>query len=992
MRDPQRIAEEIQAFLMASDQSLNDRLPELAAEYKEACEEINRRLVRCSQLLRQGLRSEALHLAEAEPGLLTALQTLDFPDRAAWLDVVGIYQLASPPDLEHGVAEHLSAAYAEHDPNRNLLRKHRRLALARAPLRERLAVVRALAKLDSTNPIWDDDRRAYETARIKQLQTEARDASRRNDSAAIAEIEGDLLNDDWAIQPPNSLVQWVRKAAETIRQEEARRALPAIEARLNDAFSALDIGRARVERSRWIETAEAACLSDQHPFRERVEPALIWVDTVDEKQARRLAYDQAVARLDQALDDPDTPADGLERHYGAMTRAEADLLDPPARDALTQRYRTRVSNLDLATTRRRRLLVGLGLAAAVAVAGTSWMAYRAIERGSARQSAAVALDAAIASGRIEDVDALLERLTTARPDVLESVEILGRMPMVESLRAAESGRRRDLSDRLREAEEATPTGREPPEIAAARKLARTDDETRAVEASARRIDRRDRDLATETDRKLLPLLDAVSGELDAIEVDAAIEARQGPELTARLAAVAKRLASAPDSGPLSEPGRLRAQGLRGRLTSVIAEVDRVGLQIRTVDNLTVAVRRLPDDPEGYIAAASHRAVAFQGDVRAAELKKVLGESERPVWEPALAWSRQLKTWAAETRPLDPASARRRADFCRGYLKQFPRSPDASAVAGYADYLEALALRTGGEDGLRDRLVKALSNPSIDNLTMVLYRKDGNDSTRTQRFYTSSRLPAEGTISGVEFRISSDGSTKRWTLFDTQVIGRRDLSPQTKWARKVKAAIRSVEEFPNWDADLIGWAGEAAADADMDPICKLVVLRAILDIAAQGSLATREALMPVLASLQKAEDLAKLQWLDPEAPIHSDREAARLVIAGLPDWTTVAKSALDIDVRLRRAAFDRPQPVGWLSHARPGWLVQYSEPSAAGRIKAGGWELVVALAREKAGAWVPLGKTDGAAALDLDVTAAEGRLVFIRPKGAGIITEDRGTGR
>src|SRR5262245_53921614 len=108
MSDPHRIVDEIRAVLQASDQSYKDRLRELASEYVEACGDVNRRLARCAQLIKQGLRAEAIHQAQADPELLGALAELDFSDREAWLDLVAIYNLPAPPDLDLKTAEHLN--------------------------------------------------------------------------------------------------------------------------------------------------------------------------------------------------------------------------------------------------------------------------------------------------------------------------------------------------------------------------------------------------------------------------------------------------------------------------------------------------------------------------------------------------------------------------------------------------------------------------------------------------------------------------------------------------------------------------------------------------------------------------------------------------------------------------------------------------------------------------------------------------------------------
>ena len=97
MADPQRLVDDIRAFLQSSDQTQTDRLRGLATEYAEACNQANARLRRCEEYLRQNLRGEAIHFAQAEPALLEVVAVLDFPDRPHWQEVVMAYNLPEPP-------------------------------------------------------------------------------------------------------------------------------------------------------------------------------------------------------------------------------------------------------------------------------------------------------------------------------------------------------------------------------------------------------------------------------------------------------------------------------------------------------------------------------------------------------------------------------------------------------------------------------------------------------------------------------------------------------------------------------------------------------------------------------------------------------------------------------------------------------------------------------------------------------------------------------
>src|ERR1700722_10069861 len=99
MADYHQTVDQIRAFVQSSDQTRNGFLESLASTYAEACVEVNQRMGRCHRLLQQGLRSEAIQLAESEPNLLESLTALDFPERVDWDELAQIYELAAAPKL-----------------------------------------------------------------------------------------------------------------------------------------------------------------------------------------------------------------------------------------------------------------------------------------------------------------------------------------------------------------------------------------------------------------------------------------------------------------------------------------------------------------------------------------------------------------------------------------------------------------------------------------------------------------------------------------------------------------------------------------------------------------------------------------------------------------------------------------------------------------------------------------------------------------------------
>ena len=110
--------------------------------------------------------------------------------------------LPPAPRIPLDPARLLNEAYAEEDPLQDLLRRHRRLALQRAPLRGRIAVLRQLATQDPGNHVWAEDLRAFERIWLLQIQDEATEALRRGDADWIGRLVAEVEQPSWLEPPP----------------------------------------------------------------------------------------------------------------------------------------------------------------------------------------------------------------------------------------------------------------------------------------------------------------------------------------------------------------------------------------------------------------------------------------------------------------------------------------------------------------------------------------------------------------------------------------------------------------------------------------------------------------------------------------------------------------------------------------------------------------------------------------------------------------------
>jgi hypothetical protein len=324
MVDPQRVVESIRGLLYSGQQPPLEALQALAADYAEACREVNRRLARCEDFLRQGLRAEAIHYAQDEPNVLDVLAVLDFVERAHWDQLLAASGLPTTPLFRIETAAALNRAYAEAQPLEHLLRQHRLLALARAPLAERLAVLRQLAQHDAANPVWQQDAAAFETARLRQLREEVEALQRQPQVPPLEQVQGllqEVEGGPWRVGMPPELVATLQEMVRRVGVNHWQVRLQELARDLAAAYQRKDEARARPLAEEWRQALQQAPLPNHDPRWAAALPALRWLERLEQQRADAQAHQQALEALQQALHKPNVREGELEQLFLAVARA-----------------------------------------------------------------------------------------------------------------------------------------------------------------------------------------------------------------------------------------------------------------------------------------------------------------------------------------------------------------------------------------------------------------------------------------------------------------------------------------------------------------------------------------------------------------------------------------------------------------------------------------------------------------------------------------------
>lgn len=181
-------------------------LIEKVASLTQGVDEVNAALADIDGFLLDGLRDEAVSMHD--PELVPIARLLDLRGRPDWVTLHGWLlekgePAPAPPNVE--AAEQFAAAIERIEPAEEDLAALRRLALERAPLRQRLAVLRRLHAADPTRQVWIEAIEAHEQERLRELRLLVPEVVEAGDIEALAELAEELADPAWDRSLPADL-------------------------------------------------------------------------------------------------------------------------------------------------------------------------------------------------------------------------------------------------------------------------------------------------------------------------------------------------------------------------------------------------------------------------------------------------------------------------------------------------------------------------------------------------------------------------------------------------------------------------------------------------------------------------------------------------------------------------------------------------------------------------------------------------------------------
>ncbi len=973
MLDYQRIVDNLRSSLYQANADGIDLLRSAVADYAAACDEVNERLRRCGSLLSRGLRSEAIQLCEIEPNLLEVVASLDVPERDQWSSFLGHYGIMPPSSLLMDVAAELNEAYALEQPLAALLRRHRLMALGRSPLLLRLRTLRDLATLDPNNLVWRDDLLTFERERYKQIQQEAIDAKAHDDLPKLTSLCEELGREPWSEIPPPSLRRLLGEAHEAVRRRFSRRRLRDLELELNAAFSIFDVEAGRLARQEWESLLPTAHLASDDVLIQKAAPALEWLAEEDRRQQEQQKQREAIAALERALDKGQSQAK-LERLYHAAIHDGYEFPAP-----LLARYQNRLESLQLASSRRSRLIITAIVSATILVAGlVGWIISNQLH--ASRVTAAVeALQQQLKDKDFVAAQEYLGHLEGASPSVASAPQIaeiraairseVKRSIEAEEVFAAAVGLTVRCLEVLTTLDPLAGDQKADEEltgaIASLETLARTaQHKTKILElqtkASQLRAERqRHRDMVFRND--LAQLTEKVN-ELEKRPTT------NGEERLNAIQTLKGEVTAVENRARISFALKEQIKPLRARLGSVEDNIQGQMIEDRHCRDLTAVVGDAKRADRSRVDAYRKELERFRRDfpdsLRSQDFERAL--EEESLWVAALEWQSLAEDWrSVDLRTLTSEAAGAILKRLSMALKEHGELPGSSVAGQIVPHLEAIHRQADGSlvAGLR----KLLSDPLVAEVGMREYA-DG-----TRYYFSPPEKPS------FEYIIAFNMKARTAVVKNKQVryAGR---SPQAILSEKLNRTLSTLRE-DTWESSFLTMIDTIRAPVvdqaagGVDPVLKLRLLRETLKTACAGSHCLATGYGEHLSLLERSEISPFTNWVDPEdADGRSSRVRAIGELRLLPDFDAARKAASAEWQSLRQVQLPDWRWVGWLKRGSEGQWTCAAPAENLGGIT--GKLIVVRRGSEKNMAEI------------VDVGQLEGGLAVIRADELGAMVEGR----
>lgn len=843
------IVDQIREQLGRADGIRGEDLESLALAYSAEVAQINQRLTDCSLLLRKGLRSEAIQQANMRPNLLEWAARLDFPELEEWNEILMFFELPVPKTLNRAAVQQLQEAIVEEQPLTELLRQHRRLAIAKAPLAWRLKVLRSIAKVDSLNPVWSDDIESWEKVRLSEIPVELQAAQTERNVVYCKYLADELKKNKWLYAPPQVLVTAVQTAADDLEYDTQCLELKQIGQSLYDAFCSQDEIDGSEYRSRWNSLSQTMKRPPPKELTELVEPALLWLAEVDAKVLEVEAHRQAVADLEQLLGNPTSVID-IENAYQKASRSGLDL---PV--TLERRVTSVIAELQLVNRRKAQLrIASVASLAVVLLASVAIWQWRNMRSNEIARSIA-SVRQMLSEDRLLEAKQFLDQMGIRQPYVNQAAEMQALASELDGRLLTEQQRLDRFEDLVSSLESAAPDKIDLGLLNEADSLARTESEKSRTFKLRRIQQEADRRLEAEQLSAVRLSIERLKATVDSLE-NQQVETLGYQSFDKVLDELNRLRREYPRSG---QTGRDLIDNLYKRSTS---------LQ-RSVRDVLLAEQRRAEGLKGLQNASSLQSYqqALQYLVSSSTDGSVKREytealNERELWTAIEKWNLlcDQANRFQEAKSLD--AAKELLQTLSALEAEFDPSSFFSGLAGVKSYLDRFQRRP---EELKQLLGQLASSVFSKLYTLEVVE---SQSRKNLRFFAYARnverdsvYTEPSTLASVEIVSETNGAVRKITVRPPIVIRKQPQQLIDQISKRV--SLQSESLVVNWDKEILNLINLVLQTKDLDSMVSEQVLYMLVETGMKGSSFLTESLRT--AHLELVDRQVVNKWVEPIAP-------------------------------------------------------------------------------------------------------------------------------
>lgn len=891
----------------------------IAAAYFRLCRDVNQRLRTAVEWTRRGLFVEARHLVEQAPDALTAATKLDLSDQwTRWTEVCTQAGVPIDAPVTTAFAVELSRAYSEWASREALLNQLRLEALARHPLRQRLATLYQLRAANSDNANWTDQIKDLEAARAREMVKDADTARRAGDIAALRALMKEAQNGPWQAGVPHSAVNSVISAVSKAVGLSSTKRLHELVQQMHRAHGNADdhaVGELLAEWRAIIAAREAQPTPEDAA---EAEPIAAWWDA-RHADAKRLELAQRLcAELDTALADQH-PWQEIANIHRSLEDTQVPI--PPA---LTRRFNVRAEeHRHAVAARHRRITIVTSLLLLVAAGGVAW-GVSIYMRSRQTDSFRSGLEAALAADDLSAAKALADQVRGLSSGISSSASLAPVLAKFDEAWRVAIQNDESLAAVLSQL--ATAKGADGDHealIAQAHKLSRTVEQKAEFERQTTRIATERKEFLEAADNKLMDAVEGLVAKCEASlrTIDESLKPNAPPPPQIRqdldIAFVQlDKLESLIKEHPASESKRgqltVQASVLRRRATEFRETLDREALRLAKLEKLGAFQGRLSELASAYKEFLSE----FSDGPVAERLTAV--SMDAPAWSALDVWLTGYDTWSATWDPPSDAEAAARATEVETLLRSMGAGFDASTGREYDTYLNRMkTLLSNPRDATAvTAWYEALQKPRLLELEVVY---DINGKPRR-------------TIGGVLTPMNDEGwyqlvpEIDSFEKFDNKkeplagiVQFKEKVNPATalRPAPEAELAKRMIEALDACEKGNASWSTlnlqlailiQSATEADpifrANFLCYAINRQSNAGWPFEGELTSAKA---IVEKLQSAASLpASQDWFASSAQTLAARHACTAAFKSVPDLTGLAKASsqrlLDMKAKLRPPQF------------------------------------------------------------------------------------------